>query len=453
MVGGGNIFAPQMKGMKKKGLLVTGIILLASLTVRSQDSVRYLTLQEAISYSATANDEIKLSELDERIALSKFREADAVFLPQVSVFYTAATTNNPLNAFGFKLQQRSITGADFNPDLLNNPSSATDFSAKFELQQPLVNMDRLYERKAAGKQVEMYQLISLRTGEYLLFQTEKAYLQLQLLYDADKVMKEAYATSKAVLQTSKDYYEQGLIQRSDLLNAEVQVLNSETQLNSSLSNIRDASDKLSVLMGQPTGTVYTTDALSQTISLPGESPELTDDRPDLKAGRKGIEAYDLLIRSSKMKYLPKLNAFGSFQLDDSHLFAANANAWFAGFQLSWNIFNGNTTRNSIIRQGLEREKLVRRLDQQKTEARSLTINAKRQLAVAAFYIRQQHLAVEQALEALRVLQNRYGQGLAKTSDVLMAEVQLLQQKLAAVEAVFNYNLAAAYLRFLTTKQK
>ena len=438
--------------MKEKKLLLLFIVSLISYASWSQDSIKHLSLQEAITASVSNNDATKLSALDVRIAEAKFHQADAIFLPQANFSYTALTTNNPLNAFGSKLQQRSITPADFNPKLLNNPSATPDFSAKLELQQSLVNIDLLYQRKGAAKQVEMYQLISQRTKETLSFETEKAYLQLQMLYDADKVLKEALSTSKAVCKTSKDYFEQGLIQKSDLLNAELHVMNIETQLKNSQSNIRDASDLLSLLMGQPAGTVYTIDPIAQNISLLIDSLQLSNDRADFKALQSGMESYDMMIKSSKMSYLPKLNAFASYQLNDKSIMGFNANAYLAGVQLSWNIFNGNRTKNTITQQNLEKDKLVKQLDQQKSEAQVQINHAKRQLSDAIFSIKQQQLAVEQASEALRVLQNRYTQGLVKTSDMLIAQTQLSQQRLGAVQAVFNYNLAVAYLQFLTTKK-
>jgi outer membrane protein TolC len=67
-------------------------------------------------------------------------------------------------------------------------------------------------------------------------------------------------------------------------------------------------------------------------------------------------------------------------------------------------------------------------------------------------MKQQQLAVKQAAEALRVLQNRYNQGLVKTTDVLMAQTQVSQQKIGYVHAAFNYNLAAASLKFLTANK-
>ncbi|HET9280293.1 MAG TPA: TolC family protein, partial [Flavitalea sp.] len=231
--------------------------LLIGYACRSQENPKHLSLQEALAASQSNNNAITLSALDVQVARAKFRQTESIFLPQANFSYTALTTNNPLNAFGFQLQQRSVTEANLNPKSLNYPSATQDFSAKLELHQPLLNLDMLYQRKTAARQIEMYQLLSERTKEYVCFETEKAYLQLQLAYDENKVLNEALATSKAVYKTSNDYYNQGLIQKSDLLNAELHVMNIETQEKGSMSGIQNASDMLSILMDRPTGTVYT----------------------------------------------------------------------------------------------------------------------------------------------------------------------------------------------------
>jgi outer membrane protein TolC len=428
------------------------IVSLISGTSRSQDSIIHLSLEEAITTSVSNNDAMKLSALDVQLATAKFRQTDAMLLPQVNFSYASFTTNDPLNAFGFKLQQKSIANADFNPGVLNNPPATTNFSAKFELQQPLLNVDMLYQRRAAAKQVEVTELLSERTKEYLGFETEKTYLQLQMAYDEHKVLNEALAASKAVYKTSKDYFNQDLIQKSDLLNAELHVMNIETQVKTSQSGIQDASDMLSILMGRSTGTIYTIDPISIPNGMIADSTGLSNERSDFKALQKGMESYDMMIKSSKMSRLPRLNAFASYQLNDKRMFGFNANAYFAGIQLSWNIFNGNRTKNIISQQRLEKEKLAKQLDQQKSEAQLQINHARRQLSDATFFMKQQQLAVEQASEALRVLQNRYTQGLVKTTDVLVGQTQLSQQKIGYVHAVFDYNLAAASLKFLTTSK-
>src|SRR5204862_5184122 len=155
-------------------------------------------------------------------------------------------------------------------------------------------------------------------------EAEKAYLQLQMAYDENKVLNETLATSKAVYKISKDYYHQGLIQKSDLLNAELQVMNIETQVKISQSGIQDASDMLSILMGRSTGIVYTCDHISIANALIADSAGLSDKRSDFKALQKGMESCDMIIRSSKMSYLPMLNAFASWQWHDKSLFGFNA---------------------------------------------------------------------------------------------------------------------------------
>jgi outer membrane protein TolC len=243
-----------------------------------------------------------------------------------------------------------------------------------------------------------------------------------------------------------------MMQKSDLLNADVHVMNIESQVKGSVSGIQDASDMLSILMGRSTGVIYTADPIGITNTVIADSAGLSNDRPDFKALQTGMESYDMMIRSSKMSYLPRLNAFASWQWNDKSMFGFDANAYLAGVRLSWNIFNGNRTKNTISQQQLEKEKLARQLDQQKREAQLQINHARRQLSDASFVMKQQELAVEQASESLRVVQNRYAQGLVKTTDVLMAQTQLSQQKMAYVREVFNYNLAAASLRYLTTSQ-
>lgn len=428
--------------------LVTGIFLFTVIVVQAQNTVE-LQLSAAIDSAVKNNAHVQLSKMDEAIAASNYKQTEAVFLPQLGFSYTAMTTNNPLNAFGFKLQQQSITQNDFNPALLNNPSATPDFTTKLQLQQPIVNMDMLYMRKGAAKQMEVYQYKTQRTKEYISFQVQQAYLQLQLAYNAKTVLAEGLKTAQAMSQSTSNYFDQGLVQKSDLLNAQLQVTKIETNIAEVNSNIQDASDALSLLMGKAKGTTYAIPS-SFNFSATANADSLPSARSDFKAMESAIGAYDLMIKSNKMRYLPKLNAFASYQLNDNAMFGFGANAYLAGVQLSWDIFKGNSTKNTIATQTLERNKLQEELNTQKSENELELNKAKRQLADAQFSITQQKAALAQAQEALRILQDRYEQGLVKTTDVLMAQTQLSQQQLALAQAIFNANLATAYIQFLTS---
>lgn len=418
--------------------------------LHAQDSTVALQLNDLIAQSTTNNKNIQLAKMDEQIAASKYKETDAIFLPQVGLSYSVFTSNNPLNAFGFKLQQKSISQSDFNPALLNNPSATTDFMTQLNVQQPIVNMDMLYMRKSALKQTEVYQYKTQRTRENIIYQSQQAYLQLQLAYDAQKVLQESLETAKAIYKFTNDRYVQGLLQKSDLLNVEVQIKTIETNLADVKSNIKNASDYISLLMNKPTGIVYKVETPVTSIDNKFFADTLSSNRSDFKAMEKAIESYDLAIKSSKMSYLPKLNAFANYQLHDKSMPGFGAGAYMAGIQLSWDIFKGNSTKNKIATQTLERNKMAEQLNNQKEESRVELNKTYRQFTDAAFKIQQQQASINQSNEALQILQNRYQQGLVNTTDLLMAQTQLSQQKLAYAQAVFNKNVSLAYLQFLTS---
>lgn len=435
-------------------ILLTSTVFLSSLSLErlaAQETTKFLSLSDAITNSLQNNQSVQLAQQEEKIAFSKYNQTQAIYLPQVGFSYTAMSTNNPLNAFGFKLQQKSITMSDFNPDLLNHPNGTSDFTTKLEVMQPIINMDLWYQKKAAEKQTEIYQFQTARTKEYIRFEVQKAYLQLAFAYDAVQVLEEANKTSVAVNKFAADHFAQGLIQKSDVLNTEVHIKMVESNLAKAHSNIKNASDYLSFLMHVPPGVIYKVEETKNSSNSDTENNiQLTDSRSDFLAMQKAIEASDYAITSSKKSYLPKLNAFGSYQLNDSRMLGFGANAYLAGLQLSWDIFSGNRTKNTITTQTLERNKLKDQLTQSKDQSQLELSKALRDLNDANFEIKQQDKAIEQASESLRILQNRYEQGLANTTDLLMATTQLSQQQLSKAQAQLTGNITRAYIQFLTS---
>lgn len=432
----------------KKGLVP--LVLLMFLGASGQDLPVKLAAEQVITAVLSGNQSLKLAAWDEKIARARYKETDAIFLPQAGVAYTAMTTNNPLNAFGFKLQQQSITPVDFNPDQLNHPAGTPDFMAKLDIQQPLVNMDLLYLRKSAAKEVEVYRLKSQRTREGLIFEAQKAYMQLQLAERSVKVLEEALATAGALFRYTSDRVEQGMLNKADALNAKVQMTTMESRLAEARSQVKDVSDYLNLLMGKPLGTVYTAGSSSAGNETTPADKTVPAGRADLAALQKAVEAADLGIRSRKMTALPRLNAFGSWQFNDSRIFGFGANAYIAGVQLSWDIFKGNSMRNKVATQTLERNRLAEELSLRSAQSNLELNTARRRQTDADFRIQQQQAAVTGAAESFRILKDRYEQGLAGSTDVLLAQTQLSQQQLALAQSIFDRRVTIAYIQFLIT---
>lgn len=441
------------KRAERKFVFCLAIFLfLTGVYATAQDSTKVLSIDEAVSIAVQQNKNITLAKLDERIAASNYKQTGAIFLPQVNANYTAFSTNNPLNAFGFKLEQQNVTQQDFAPALLNHPGASPDFMTQLMVQQPIVNMDMLYMRKSAQKQTELQRYKTQRTSEYITWQVKQAYLQLQMAYDAKTVLQQALTTAQATMKFTTDRFNQGLLQKYDVLNVQVQVKTIETNIAETESTIKNISDQLSLLMNWPQGVVYKTEA-SALITQANFSDSLPSSRADFRAMETALQSYDLMIKSSRMSYLPKLNAFANYQLHDKSMFGFGGNGYLAGIQLSWDIFKGFQTKNKINTQVLERSRLAEQLEQQKEESRTEINKTNHAIADAAFKITQQQEAAGQAAEALRILQNRYNQGLVNTTDVLLAQTQLSRQQLALAQAVFAKNSAMVYLDFLTSGNK
>ncbi|MBI2272168.1 MAG: TolC family protein [Bacteroidetes bacterium] len=432
-------------------LVLSVSMVFSALAATAQQNTKPLLLNDAITLALEQNRQIGLAKTAEKISLSQFKQTEAIWLPQVNLSYTGFTTNQPLNAFGFKLQQSQVQASDFNPATLNHPGATSNVMTQLSVQQPIFNPDMNYLRKAALKEAEVYAFKTQRTKEAITLQVTNSYLQLEFAYEAVKVLQEALATVREIYRFTNDRYQQGLLQKSDLLQVEVQVKTVETNLAEANSQISNISDQLSQLMNTATGQVYTTQAVVLPVAA-GFTDSVSTARADIKAMNTALSAYDLAIKSTQKSMLPRLNAFGNYQLNDQKLFGFGANAYFAGIQLSWDIFKGNQAKNKAATQTLEKTKLQEQLQEQLQQGTVEIRKTKRQLDDTRFRISQQTTAAEQAEEALRIIRNRYSQGLVNTTDVLMAQSQLAQQKMLLAQALFMQKSTLTYLQFLTTSK-
>ncbi len=431
-------------------ILVAGVLISTALSLNAQNETRYLTLNNAVESALKENKQLLTTSLDEKIAHSDYKKSDAICLPQVNVSYSFMATNDPLNVFGFKLQQQSVTAEDFNPALLNNPSAIKDFNTNIEVQMPLFNLDQIYMRKAAASKREAARYGTLRMKEYISFEVRKAYLQLQLAYQEKKLLEEALATSKEVYTSVQHFFEQELIRKSDLLNAKVHVSSLETNLEKAKSGIATASDYLSLLMGHSTGLVYQVEEpSSSTESAMASVPEL---RADFMAMEKAINATKMMKKSSDMSLVPRLNAFGSYQWNDKKPVSFGSDSYLVGLRLSWTLFNGNQSKYNSRSSRLMEMKLQEQLSDQKMKAQLEYNKTRRDIDDIAFELRKQNDMVEQAAEALRIVKDRFDQGLEKTSDVLIAQTQLSEQQLNYARSVYKLNLTTAYMNFITANE-
>jgi len=404
---------------------------------------------KALSLISENNLALKISEEELNKAKADYRQTQAIYLPNITASYTGISTTNPLMAFGSKLNQGILTQNDFNPALLNNPDQTQNFSTKIEIQQPLVHLDGLFHRKAAKTKMEAISLHKARSAEYLSFEVEKAYMQLQLAYKGLAVLEKALLSAEEYKKLADNNFKKGYLQRADVLLVEVRLTEVKNQLQLAKSGLQNASDYLSFLMNEKGFILYKpTDSLVVN-SFTTASESISENRADIKAMSLSTEAYTAINKADKMSFLPNLNAFGSYELNDNKLFQGNTGGYLVGVQLNWTLFEGSKRFGKTQHSKAAMEQSKYAYEQYVSKSNLEYSKAKRMLTDAENKLSLTKMALIQSEESLRIRTNRFKEGLEKTTDLLNAETQFAQKQLEYYQTIFEYNYAQSYLQFLT----
>ena len=424
------------------------MFVLLGISLQAQE-IKTIAKEEVVQKVLENNRKLLISEQDFLSARADYRQTNSVFLPNIKVSHTGFTTNNPLMAFGSKLNQEVISQNDFDPALLNDPERVDNFATKLEVQQPLINLDGIYQRKAAKNMMDASELQSQRTTEYMELEIQKAYMQLQLAYKAVDVIKKAEAASLDNRRLAENSFKQGYLQQSDVLAVEVRLTEVQNQLHYANSNVKNASDYLAFLMNEAQDVVYKpTDSLKLESIASENSEMLVVERSDIKAMELAASTRENMYKAENMAFLPRLNAFGSYELYDDEIFTGAANGYMAGIELSWDIFKGSQRFAKSAKSKAEFEKAKLEYDEYVSKSQMELNKAKRSLEDVENKLRLTKLALDQSKESLRIRTNRFEQGLEKTNDLLMAEMQYSQKELEYFQTIYEYNYALAYLEFL-----
>lgn len=403
-------------------------LLLSGNSIAQQKSLK---LSEALSSLESNAHQLKLLEKDLAMLKEQLAASKQVFLPQVGIAYTGVFTNSPLNAFGFKLNQEQVTQADFAPDVLNNPDVISNFNTKVQVMQPLFNYDASMAKDQLQYQTEALTQQQVHTLHYLQLQVKNTYTQLQFLYATQEVLQASEATMQAHEKIVLNFIEQGLAKTSDHLAIQVKLKEIENQQLQTTNGIQQLSAYLAYLIGDESKSIYQpTNSISENTMMVFTAPDsISSSRADLQAYQQGILAQQVGVNITKAQQIPRLNAFGEFNLNDASPIGFGGQNFMVGFSLTWKLPLGKQVSSQVNSQQIALEKSQLALNEAKQKG-----NMQLQQAIAQQQLYEAQLAnmttsLALAEEQLRITQNRFQEGLEKSADVLLAENQRAQVQL------------------------
>ncbi|MEQ1861494.1 MAG: TolC family protein [Chthoniobacteraceae bacterium] len=169
-------------------------------------------------------------------------------------------------------------------------------------------------------------------------------------------------------------------------------------------------------------------------------------RPSLKVQRLQIKIQAEQIHIAAAGYKPRINATGGYLFRNSRLtedIESHVDGWFIGFTGRWDIFDGLETHGNLkqARAQFEQSQIIYKdsVLQVELEVQQAFANLRSQRET----IRSQQKVVEQAVEALRLANERFSAGAGTQLDVLNARTQLTQARTTELQSRGNYNITVA----------
>jgi len=414
---------------------------------------RPLSLEEALAAGLENSPGLHASRLELEAATARSREIAAGRLPSLK-FGGGYTRLSEVPDFQVTLPISP------NPIVVAQ-SYFNNFSLRLGIQQPLFTGFRLQagERSARLLEAAAGQDLEKNRTE-LVFGVKAAYWGLARSREFEKVIDENLRQVGEHLKDVRAFSDQGLATRNDVLRAELELSNAEIMRIDARNAAEVALTGLVSLIGLPLDSDIdlTTSVESRASRIPAEAGKGDGDpieralaqRPEIKSAEFRIKASEMGVKVVRSAFLPQVYLSGNYYylrpnpriLPSLDRFKGT---WDVGVSVSFDIWNWGQTKRQTeqaeARLGQAREARKALEDQAVLEVTQCRLS----LARAGEKVRVAGQAVGQAEENLRVTRERFKQGVALSSDVLDAEVALLQAKLGRTQAAIDQVVAQARL--------
>jgi outer membrane protein len=295
----------------------------------------------------------------------------------------------------------------------------------------------------------------------LRFEVRRAYWAVATSLEAVRVLEASVARAEAQVRDARQRQDVGLVPPSDVLTFEAQRSREALQLIEAENLRESALIELRRLIGlEPDTPIVLADPLEMgTGTIPPKSDadsaalvsEALKQRPERQALTFRIEGAQAREQAAATGQKPTvaLGAGFDFANPNPKIFPREEKwqpSWDLGVNVSWTLFDGGRTRAEVEEAAAAARAAEARLKDLDTlvgaDVRQRLLDLNSSLAS----VRASEDGVRAATEARRVLGERFAVGVATTTDVLIAQDQLLSAELARARALASVRLAEARLQ-------
>ncbi len=405
--------------------LATLAVLVAAATgLPRLSAAEHLTLASAMALARAHSHEASAARDRAAAARERLAQAKEARMPALSVQELWTRTDSPAEVFALKLNQERFSFTEFTVTDPNRPSPLSTAISRLEVSAPIYTGGELSARisqaalgAGAGEDAAAWAADQAALG------AAEAYVRLAQAREYVALLERSRETVRAHVELARAYAEQGMIVRSEVLRAEVELARLDDLLEEARGRSRVAEANLSFQLAADEGTAWELDPLPLPAVLHGGLESWLASVPrrkDLIAARRALRAGELEEEARRAAFLPKIAVVGRADWVDDVPFGTHGSSTSVMAVATLNVFAGGADKAAAtaarwearagaedvarLEEGIRLE--VRQAFEEATTARQRQATALTALAAAR--------------EAERITEERFKTGLVKMIDLLDA---------------------------------
>lgn len=434
----------------KYNIIYTLLILLAtssqaqiSSTVHTDKIV--FSLEEAVDYATKNAYEIINSDYDLKKAKKKIWETTAIGLPQINA---EANYNDNLDIMTNLLPAEMFQGkkGTYIPVKFGQ-----QYTADISVTATQLLFDGVYfiGLKASKVFYELSKNQQEKVQEVIKEATTKAYFYVLATEKNYATLQENLKTNQQLLEETKAYHAEGLLEDTDAQQTALAVSNSKSLANDALRSVTAARTTLKYLMGLDVNSKITLksnlDELVEQVLLQDKNIALDwGTHIDYRILETQHKAQELLVKKEQASYMPRLSAFyriGENTASNEWNVLEKNNKWFQssilGLKLSIPIFSSGMRYSKVQQEKIALEKVENQMTQKLQELEQNKIKTENALKTAQTNYLLAIESKELADKIFKKTQIKYKEGVSNSMELTQKEQQYLESHRRYIQAMIG----------------
>jgi outer membrane protein len=412
------------------------LIVLLSFQAKAQ---QILTKKEALKITLENNYGIKIAANNLAIAKNNTAIFNTNRLPTVSA---SSGANYRSDNQKITRQDNSVTEVD--------GAVTKSYNASLNLNYTIFDgLGRKYNYEVLKETYNLSEIQAKETIENTYLQLFTLYFQIARLSENNNNLKEALNISKQRLERAKYKNLYGQSTKLELLNAEVDVNNDSIALINSKQQYLNAKRSLNIVLGKQKGVDYEVETVvtfNQILNFDELLIKAKATNVLLKKTEKNLAISKFNIKINSASYLPRVGLTSSYGWNKSQnpatsfLAQSSSNGLNAGLNLTWNIFDGGSTKTRVANSKIAVENQQILLQQQHETLENTLKNTWSLYNNKLFVLRAQEKNVISSQNNFDRTKERYNLGQVTSIEFRQAQINFINSKTAYNNTKFDAKL-------------